>query len=323
MNRAVLGRLAWRARPPALALGGGGARGFAHLGVLEGLERWGLAPFGIAGTSMGAVIGGMYLALGSTAEVAARWREARDRGLTPTVRPIGNAAEAAASEHVLLQAARRFRDRVVISLAVNRATMLDGDRLDRALEFLVPDVSIESLPSPFVAVATDLATGEEVRLSSGPLRSALRASSSIPGLFPELTVDGRRLVDGAVVAEVPVAAAASFGRRVVAVDVAMDLPPLTANGLVLDTMMRTQMMTGRLLVGCQLRGAARVLHPRVGIATWSDWDLMDELLAAGRAAVAAWLGDPPPTPGEVEPPDDPTGVEPPDDPADQQVLTRD
>ncbi len=241
---------------------------------------------------MGAVVGGMYLALGSADAVARRWREAMAKGLTPTVRPIGRAADAAAGEHQLLQAARRFRDRVVISLAMNRTTVLDGAALDRAIEFLVPDVEIESLPRPFLAVATDLETGEEVRLAEGSLRTALRASSGIPGLFPGIESDGRVLVDGAVVAEVPVAAARSLGRRVVAVDVAMELPPLPPAGLVLDTMMRTQMMTGHLLVSYQLSHAACVLRPHVGSAAWSDWDRIDGLIAAGSAAAEAWIGEP-------------------------------
>ena len=76
-----LRRRLWRLRPPVLALGGGGARGFAHLGVLETLEGAGLEVRAIAGTSMGAVIGGMYLATGSAAGAIERWREARVRGL--------------------------------------------------------------------------------------------------------------------------------------------------------------------------------------------------------------------------------------------------
>ncbi len=292
MMPAAAARLAWRLRPPVLALGGGGARGFAHIGALLALERWGLAPHAIVGTSMGSVVGAMYLALGSAEAVAERWRTARRRGMVPSVRPIGPAADAAATEHPLLQVARRIRDRVVISLAVNRATMLDGQTLERAIEFLVPDVDIEDLPRPFVAVATDLETGAEVRLAEGPLRTALLASSSIPGLFPAVDIGGRPLVDGAVVSEVPIAAGRTLGRRVVAILVEMELPSLSSSGIALDTMMRTQMMTGRLLVRHQLDGASTVLHPQVGCATWSDWDRMDELVDAGRRAVENWLGAP-------------------------------
>ena len=285
-------RLAWRLRPPVLALGGGGARGFAHIGVLLALEQWGLKPHAIVGTSMGSVVGGMFLALGSAEAVAERWRSARGKGLVPSVRPMSPGAEAAATEHPLLQAARRIRNRVVISLAVNRATMLDGQTLERAIEFLVPDIDIEDLPKPFVAVATDLETGAEVRLAEGSLRTAMLASSSIPGLFPAVAIGGRPLVDGAVVSEVPVPAGRSLGRRVVAVPVEMELPPLSVSGIALDTLMRTQMMTSRLLVRQQLREASTVLRPRVGCATWSDWARMDVLVEAGRRAVEGWLGAP-------------------------------
>jgi NTE family protein len=292
MIPAAAARLAWRLRPPVLALGGGGARGFAHIGVLLALDDWGLTPHAIVGTSMGSVVGGMYLALGSAEAVAERWRTACNKGLVPSVRPMGPAAEAAATEHPLLQAARRIRDRVVISLAVNRATMLDGETLVRAIEFLVPDIDIGDLPKPFVAVATDLETGAEVRLAEGSLRTAMVASSSIPGLFPSVEVNGRPLVDGAVVSEVPIPAGRALGRRVVAVPVEMELPPLSQSGIALDTMMRTQMMTSSLLVRQQLHEASTVVRPSVGCATWSEWQRMDDLVEAGRRAVEDWLGTP-------------------------------
>ena len=279
-----LQRLRWRLRPPVLALGGGGARGFAHLGLLEVMEGRTLTPRGIVGTSAGAVIGAMYLAYDSMNAVTQRWRQAFDRKLIPDVGVVGSVDEEGAKEHPLLQAARKIRDRVVISLAVNRSTMMDGEDLQEALDFLVPDLEIDQLRLPFTAVATDLETGEEVRLSHGSLREAVRASSSIPGVVPAVRIGRRLLVDGGVVAEVPVAAAVALGRPVVAVDVSMELPAYREDRLVLDTMMRTQLMTSARLRRFQLAAADRVIRPDLGPVSWSEWDRFDELVELGRAA---------------------------------------
>jgi NTE family protein len=286
----VLHRLSWKLRPPVLALGGGGARGFAHIGVLQVLEEEaGLRPRAIAGTSMGAVIGAMYLIHGSAQAVIERWQETIEKKLIPTVPTLAAARERGAREHPLLQAARRIKSRVVISMAVSRSTMLDGAPLAQALDVLLPDIDIKEIGLPFAAVATDLATGEVVALTEGPLRTAIQASSSIPGLVPAVEIGGRVLVDGAVKAEVPVAVARRLGRPVVAVDVSIDLPPLSIGGLVLDTMMRTQLMTSMQLRRLQLRSVRRVIRPNVGHATWSEWDRFYELVEAGREATRAWL----------------------------------
>lgn len=282
-------RWLWQVRPPVLALGGGGARGFGHLGALQVVDEQRLPVRAIAGTSMGAVIGAMYLAHGSAQRATEVWREAMSRDLIPAVRPIRAAPEVGTQEHPLVQVARRIRNRVVVSFAVNRAAVLDETDLLRAFEFLIPDLGVEDLPLPFVAVATDLETGETVHLARGPVREALRASSAIPGLLPAVILDGRSLVDGGVIAEVPIAAARSLGRPVVAVDASADLPPLAADSLVLDTMVRAQMISGRLLREYQLHTPLHVVRPQVGHAAWADWHRFDELIAAGRRAMQQFL----------------------------------
>jgi NTE family protein len=288
----VLRRVLWRLRSPVLALGGGGARGFAHLGVLQVLDELGLEVRGIAGTSMGAVIGAMYLAYGSAEEAIARWQAAISKGLVPPVRPLRKLAGADEHEHPLTQLARRIRNQVVVAFAINRSTALDDKDLARAFEFLIPDIAIEELRRPMVAVSTDLESGAAVRLREGSLRQVLKASSAIPGLLPAVAIGGRRLVDGGVVGEVPVAAARTLGWPVVAVDVSLEIPPLRRDDMVLDIMMRTQMMTARLLRERALAAAHIVIRPRVGYATWAEWNRFDELVAGGRRAAEQFFGLP-------------------------------
>ena len=283
-------RATWRLKPPVLALGGGGARGFAHLGVLQVLDEARLPVGAIVGTSMGAVVGGMYLAHGSAERAIELWREAIEQDMIPSVRPIGRVPRADTREHPLIQVARRIRNRVVISFAMNRSTVLDDTELEQVLEYLIPDVQFSDLSQKLVVVATDLETGEEVRLRQGSLRAALDATSAIPGMVPAVEVDGRWLVDGGAVAEIPAVAARDEGWPVVAVDSSMDVPPIAEDDLVLDTMWRTQMMTARLLRQRQLESATQVIRPQVGGARWAEWHRFDEFVEAGRVATREFLG---------------------------------
>jgi NTE family protein len=175
MKRAIVG----------LALGGGAARGLAHIGVIEALIEEGLEPQVVAGTSIGAVAGGFYASgrldqLHSFAE-----------GLT-------------------LRRLLRYLD---VNLA--GSSLMRGKRLEKTLASHIGDVQIEALPKRFVAVATELGTGQEVWLTKGSLVAALRASYALPGIFKPVRIGGRWLMDGALVNPVPVTAARAFGAQFV------------------------------------------------------------------------------------------------------------
>ncbi len=282
-------RAAMRLRSPVLALGGGGARGFAHIGVLRVIEQQSVGFRAVVGTSMGSVMGAMYLVHGSADAVEARWRDAIEERILPEVRQVRMVPRAMQREHPLIQVARQIKNRVVVSFALNRSTVLDGAVLDRAIDYLLPDIGIEDLPKPFIAVATDLEIGTEVRLTRGPLRPAVKASSSIPGMVPAVVIDGEMLVDGGVIAEVPVAAARGCGKPVLAVDASMVIPPLADDDLALDTMMRTQMMTSQRLRERQLAGARWVIRPDIGHVAWADWNALDDMIDAGQSAAQAFF----------------------------------
>ncbi|KAA3606706.1 MAG: hypothetical protein DWQ01_16965 [Planctomycetota bacterium] len=164
----------------ALALGGGAARGLAHIGILKVLQEARIPVAGVAGTSIGAVVGGLFAAgvLDSYEQLI--------RGFTT-------------------RSAYLFLDPVFPTSGV-----FAGRRLEALLEALVRGRRIESLAVPFIAVATDLETGEELRLQRGSLVAAQRASFAIPGLFTPQRWQGRWLVDGGLVAPVPIEAAQSF-----------------------------------------------------------------------------------------------------------------
>jgi NTE family protein len=167
-----------------LALGGGAARGWAHIGVLRALEEAGIRPDIIAGTSIGAVVGGCYAA-GKLDEITEFAME-----LTPA--------------------------RVLALLDVHVGSgLISGDRLGRRLAESLDDRAIEKLPIRFAAIATEFGTGHEIWLTRGSLSEALRASYALPGIFDPRRVGGRWLMDGALVNPVPVTAARALGAEVV------------------------------------------------------------------------------------------------------------
>jgi NTE family protein len=168
-----------------LALGGGAARGLAHIGVIEALAEAGLEPEIIAGTSIGAVAGAFHAA-GQLQEL-----HHFARGLT--VRKL-----------------LRYLD---VNLA--GSSLVTGKRLEKTLGSHIGDLQIEALPKKFVAIATELGTGQEVWLTKGSVVAALRASYALPGIFKPVRIGGRWLIDGALVNPVPVTAARALGANFV------------------------------------------------------------------------------------------------------------
>ena len=177
-----------------LALGGGAARGWSHIGVLKTLAKAGIHPDIVVGTSIGAVVGGCYVAneIDELEEFA--------RSLT--------------------------RRKVLGYLDFNftGSGLISGQRLCDRLELRLRDIEIESLARKYVAVATEIGTGHEIWLSRGSLVNSMRASYALPGIFKPVQVDGRWLFDGALVNPIPVSVARALGARyVIAVNLNQDM----------------------------------------------------------------------------------------------------
>lgn len=157
----------------ALALAGGGARGLAHIGAIEELESRGFEVSAVAGTSMGALVGGMYAA-GHLDEFT-EWMLTLDR----------------------------YKVFSLVDFTFSSEGLVKGNRIMRVMQEMVPDMQIEQMAVPFAAVAADLLTGREVVLNSGGLYDAIRASISIPSVFRPVHRDGMVLVDGGTVNPLP------------------------------------------------------------------------------------------------------------------------
>jgi NTE family protein len=174
------------ARPTiGLALGGGAARGFAHIGVLRTLLAKGIKPDIIAGTSIGAVVGGCHAA--GYLDALEEWA----RTLT------------------------RRRVFGYLDFNLGGSGLIGGDRLAAKLEDELGDLTIQDLPVRMAAIATEIGTGHEIWLTRGRLVEAMSASYALPGIFPPVRIGGRWLMDGALVNPLPVSAARAFGARLV------------------------------------------------------------------------------------------------------------
>lgn len=275
-----------------LALGGGGARGLAHLGVLEVIEEAGIPVAGIAGTSAGAVVGAMWLTLGSTQEVLKRWEEFLASDFPSHLPEVRLTEEVSSRDNLLLSFAQRLQQGAQVALALHRRGLVEHEDLERAVAFLIPEARIESLPQPFAAVVTDFATGKAVALTRGDLRQAVAASSAVPGVVPPYGLDGRYVLDGGVVAEVPVEEArALVPRPVVAVDVG-DLPDPDEDPrriTVPRVLMRANVMTHARLRQVLVASADLVIRPEVWGMHWSEFRRLPEAVEAGRKAARSCL----------------------------------
>src|SRR6202795_4402419 len=168
-----------------LALGGGAARGFAHIGIIRTLVAHGIIPDVVVGTSIGAVVGGAYVS--GHLDTLEEW-------------------------------ARSLQPRNILSyldIRLDGSGLIGGDKLAAQLEASVGQTVIEDLPQKFASVATEVRTGHEIWLTHGRMVEAMRASYALPGIFSPVLVGDRSLVDGALVNPVPVSAARAFGAEIV------------------------------------------------------------------------------------------------------------
>jgi NTE family protein len=274
-----------------LVLAGGGARGAAHVGALQALEELRIPVDFIVGTSMGAIVGGLYAAGLSPEEMAERfdeidWVDAFDDNPPRTDIP--------------------FRQKEVDHLPLFQIEMgygkngfgtasgfVAGQKLGFILRDLtlgtIDDASFDDLPIPFRAVAADLDTGEIVVLDKGDLALAIRASMSFPGMFTPVEIDGRRLVDGGVLRNLPVDVALEMGADIViAIDVSSPLGEIKKGASAFTVLRRSYSILSRQTVQGQrelLREQDFLITPDLkGISTFEGFDQVATAIERGADA---------------------------------------
>ena len=240
-----------------LALGGGAARGFAHIGVIKVLEAQGIVPDFIAGTSAGAVVGALYAG-----------------GL--------NGFE-------LQKVGLELDENTLADISFPHRGILKGEALQDFVNRVVGRRPLEKLAKPFVAVATDLENGTMVAFRSGNTGMAVRASSAVPGVFKPVSIREREYVDGGLTSPVPVRAVKAMGADfIIAVDVG-NKPQWGKTDSTLDVLLRTFTIMGNSIGRLEMEDADLVIRPATPDVDSTDFNARHAAILAGEQAASALL----------------------------------
>lgn len=276
----------WTGKKVGLALGGGGVRGFSHIGVLNVLEEEGITIDLIVGTSAGALIGGAYASGQSPREIQAKIEaylqspefddsSLKSVGLTFTE-----------DEKSFFIKARKFiMNRLLLIQAFFKPSILPSHDFQSLIDYFLPDMDIGETRIPFRVVATDLITGKKIVFSEGPLRKAVLASCSVPGAVEPVRYGDWLLADGGITSLVPARAARDAGADVViAVMVDRELETNVSIETAKDVVFRAGEITAGALETSELVGADVVVRPKVGNLHWMDFTRATDLVKAGEDA---------------------------------------
>jgi len=276
----------WRQKRIGLALGGGGARGFAHIGVLKALVRAKIPLDIIVGTSSGALIGGAYAGGTAPEEMERKIGEYLNSKeyQSSAVRVIEKAHD---GEHSSLTQKIQgfFQNKFLLLQAMFKPGILSAEEFQSMIDFFIPDILIQDTTIPFRTVSTDLISGEQIVFSEGPLREAVMTSSAVPGAIEPRQSGKMLLSDGGIISLVPVNAARREGADIV---IAVDI----TRGLFSDEKLETAPeisdraadIAAYHLTRRELIGADVVIRPRVGNLHWSVFSHAENLIAEGEKA---------------------------------------
>ncbi len=273
-----------------LALGGGGARGLAHIGVLKVLTQAGIPINLITGSSMGAVVGAAYaLSLDiDLVEKLARQLPVK----TPQLEQLQNVNRMSRGQkHAVKRIINFIKELYLLNLGATRTSLVDNETVVPLLTEVFNRHTFADLRLPFAAVATDLQSGEEITIRDGSLVQATLASMCVPGIFEPVEWHGRLLVDGSVTSQVPIAAAKELGAEfIIAVNVeAKIFRRHFSRGI--DILFQVDEIRGAELNRFKLAQADWVIHPKIGHVNWSQFSKVAECIRRGEEAALAGLPD--------------------------------
>jgi NTE family protein len=273
-----------------LALGGGAARGLAHLGVLRILEQEGIPIQLITGTSVGALVGGVYACLGDAAATEKRFVDFAQSSAFK--RSAFDFLKESSSEQpgMLYNLKMLFKKGIFYGTSMTKKSFISAENFEHNINSLLDDIDIPATRVPFAAVSVCLATATEVIHTEGSLRRAVSASCAVPGVLPPVEVNGRRLVDGGWLSRVPILPAFRLGARaVIAVDISLDLEDTSEFRKGYNIMVRANAIRAEALKNLQCQFADVLIRPRVGHIHWADFSAVEECLVRGEEAARAAL----------------------------------
>ncbi|NOX19484.1 MAG: patatin-like phospholipase family protein [Chlorobi bacterium] len=269
-----------------LALGGGGARGLAHIGVLKALEREGIEVAAITGCSMGAIIGGLYAYYGDAAKVEEHVFTTLNNPVFKEL-PLDELKEdKGASDKGYFD---QFWDYIGFRLqAIKSLSSISFFDEKTTMEVFarLPNADIENLKIKFSAIATDLLSGKEINFTKGDMRKVLCASAAIPGIFPPVQIKDYYLIDGSASESVPVGKVREIGAdRVLAVDVTRCIKRVRKPVNIVDVLNRAGDISSFHLSKSRLKEADLIINPEVRKLTWADFDKAKLIIKKGEKAV--------------------------------------
>ncbi|WP_229502793.1 patatin-like phospholipase family protein [Pseudoduganella guangdongensis] len=242
-----------------LALGGGAARGFAHIGVIKALEAQGIVPDLVVGTSAGSVVGALYAAGNNASSLQKMATELDESAISDWALPLFSKSSG----------------------------VLKGEALQAFVNKAVNHRTIEKLKIPFGAVASDLKTGQPILFQRGNTGMAVRASSAVPGVFQPVRIGDHTYVDGGLVAPVPVRFAREMGAEfIIAVNISTQAEAQATNSS-LEVIMQTFSIMGQRINQLELRDADIVIQPPLGKMASNDFNNRSGAMLAGERATNA------------------------------------
>lgn len=274
-----------------LALGGGGARGSAHLGVLSVLEREKISFDLIVGTSFGALVGCKYAMNPDAAVVMREMVEfvGSSKFKQTTINYLKENLEAEKQERGIFYSLKSYVKRgIFLSMSIRKGAFISEDDFLNVIRCLIGDSTFEDAKIPFSCVTTDLISGREILLDNGSMLEAVSASCSIPGVFPPITLNGGRMVDGGWVNKVPAEPAIAQGADfVIGVDTSDNFMEMDKFNTGLQIITRANDITRNVLSEFQSCYADFVIRPNVGHIHWTRFDKISDCYKIGVEATEA------------------------------------
>lgn len=276
----------WTGKKVALVLGGGGVRGFSHVGVLKVLEEEGIDIDLIVGTSAGALIGGAYASGQAPDEIEKKIDAYLQSPEFDDSRMKSIGLSFTQEEKNIFKKAQQFvMNRVLFAQAFFKPSILPSHDFLALMNYFLPDLNIKETRIPLHVVSTDLISGKKIVFSEGPLRKIVLASCAVPGAVEPVRYGNRLLADGGIASLVPVYAARKAGADVIiAVTVDRDLQTNLRIETAKDVVFRAGEITPSILEEAELVEADVIIRPQVGHLHWMDFRRAMDLVKAGEDA---------------------------------------
>ncbi len=268
-----------------LALGGGGARGLSHIGVLKVLEKEQFPVNQITGCSIGALIGGLYATYRNAKAVEDFIFNLIEQPVFKELDiEVFNSTEHSGSMYQFNQYLNNLKMYYSLLKTLKARSIYNKDLVQKIFAPF-PDKPIEELPLPFATIATDLISGREIVLSKGSLKKAMMASSAIPGVFPPVKIDDLLLIDGASSDSIPVQIVKGRGAQyVVAVDVTHCVEDTGKLQTGIQIIYRAEDIVTYHLTQERLAGADHIIRPKIRHYSWAAIKNIKEIIKAGEIA---------------------------------------